>query len=41
MNTVLVVYMQMILECLCDFMADPTFLVELYVNYDCDAEVSR
>lgn len=31
----------MALECLCDFMSEPTFLVEIYVNYDCDVHVSR
>lgn len=31
--------LQMVLECLCDFMSEPTFLVELYVNYDCDSQV--
>lgn len=31
----------MALECLCDFMSEPTFLVEMYVNYDCDVHVSR
>ena len=31
---------QMVLEGLCDFMSEPTFLVELYVNYDCDLQVS-
>lgn len=32
---------KMILECLCDFTSDPTFLVELFVNYDCDVEVGH
>ncbi|CAN0573574.1 unnamed protein product, partial [Ectocarpus sp. 12 AP-2014] len=30
----------MALECLCDFLAEPTFLVEMYVNYDCDMQAS-
>ncbi len=29
----------MALECLADFMSEPTFLVELYVNYDSDVKV--
>lgn len=32
-------FCKVILECLCDFMSDYTFLVELFVNYDCDIEV--
>ncbi|CAN0546840.1 unnamed protein product, partial [Ectocarpus sp. 12 AP-2014] len=31
----------MALECLCDFLAEPTFLVEMYVNYDCDIQRSN
>ncbi|CAN0115263.1 unnamed protein product [Discosporangium mesarthrocarpum] len=27
---------EMILECLCDFVAEPAFLSDIYVNYDCD-----
>lgn len=33
-------FFQMTLECLCDFMCEPTFLVEVFVNYDCDLQVS-
>lgn len=30
---------QMTLECLCDFMAEPMFFLEIYLNYDCDVQV--
>ncbi|CAM9457727.1 unnamed protein product, partial [Ectocarpus sp. 6 AP-2014] len=32
--------LEMALECLCDFLAEPTFLVEMYINYDCDTQAS-